>query len=366
MLVYTPDGELVRKYTQDELVEYTSGKYDVQPNDYFHDDEAYKADEPHADEKTTTQATFKLSGLPYGRYKIYAVANMGKLNKYEKDIQTEEGLRNIKLDWNSNNIAANNQMFGYFDDDNKIAKGFAAPVLTFTPTNSKFHAWLNRVVSKVTVAFDASGLNQGVTIYIKNVTIRDIPRQCVLGNKNTPQNASDLLNQLLIPYPALGKPTDAIENSRLEYNSKGIIEDKDESTGTLKTDGYMLQNHLLGPVPANAHATNSASLFFFENMQGDFQDETDKVKYNKQQQPSGEPDGVGTSIRDDKDNKDFKDRVPYGTYIEVEAYYISANPGKIGEGPIKYRFMLGKNVTYNYDAQRNYHFKLTLGFNGWA
>lgn len=28
--------------------------------------------------------------------------------------------------------------------------------------------------------------------------------------------------------------------------------------------------------------------------------------------------------------------------------------------------MLGKNITYNYDAERNYHYKLTLKFRGWA
>ena len=28
--------------------------------------------------------------------------------------------------------------------------------------------------------------------------------------------------------------------------------------------------------------------------------------------------------------------------------------------------MLGKDVTYNYDAERNYHYKLTLKFRGWA
>ncbi|MDE5877586.1 MAG: hypothetical protein K2H47_08870 [Muribaculaceae bacterium] len=369
VLVYTPDGDLVRKYTKtkdkDELEGYISGKYDVQPNDYFHDD---KADEPHADEETTTQATFSLPGLPYGRYKIYAVANMGNLADY--DIQTEEKLRNIKLEWNENDITANNQMFGCFTrEDAKSAEDFNAPELTFTPTNSRFHAWLNRVVSKVTIAFDASGLNQDVTIYIRNVTIRDIPKYCVLGNTNKPEEDSEnseLLNQWRTSLaPDYNTSSPAIPNSRFEYNSEGIITNGGH-TGSANTDGYKLENSLREPVPANAHATNAASLFFFENMQGDFQDETDKVKYNKQQQPSGEPDGVGTSIRDDKDNKDFKDRVPYGTYIEVEAYYISANPGKIGEGSIKYRFMLGKNVTYNYNAQRNYHFKLTLGFNGWA
>ncbi len=364
VLVYTPDGELVRKYTKDELDGYDDETpYNVKDTDHLDGNEA------HTDEITTSQATFSLPGLPYGRYKIYAVANMGNLDNYKNEIQTEKGLRNIKLDWNSENIAANNQMFGYFTHNNEIVKDSDVPVLAFTPTNSKFHAWLNRVVSKVTIAFDASGLNQDVTIYIRNVTIRDIPSQCVLGNTNTPTSDSELLNHLSTPYPKpdyTAKLSEVVKNSRFEYNSQGIIEDPDTHTGSAKTDGYKLENSIRQPVPENAHATNAASLFFFENIQGDFQNEQDKVKYDKQQQPNGKPDGVGTSIRDDKDDKDFKDRVPYGTYIEVEAYYISANPGKIGEGSIKYRFMLGKNVTYNYDAQRNYHFKLTLGFNGWA
>ncbi len=37
-----------------------------------------------------------------------------------------------------------------------------------------------------------------------------------------------------------------------------------------------------------------------------------------------------------------KDNVPYGTYIEVDAYYRSINEEKVGSGDIKYRFMLGK------------------------
>lgn len=36
----------------------------------------------------------------------------------------------------------------------------------------------------------------------------------------------------------------------------------------------------------------------------------------------------------------LKDDVPYGTYIEVDAYYVSVNSEKVGRGPIKYRFML--------------------------
>lgn len=49
--------------------------------------------------------------------------------------------------------------------------------------------------------------------------------------------------------------------------------------------------------------------------------------------------------------------MPYGTYIEVDAYYRSINEEKVGSGDIKYRFMLGKNITTNYDAERNHHYK---------
>ncbi len=362
VLVYNPEGELVRKYAQSDLANYDDSQdYNVnQGTDHLDGNQA------HTDETTTPQATFTLRGLAYGKYKIYAVANMGDLSKYTDQIETEEGLRNIKLEWNSGNIEANNQMFGYFTrEDAKSAKGFEAPIVAFTQTNSKIHAWLNRLASKVTIAFDASGLNQDVAIYIRSVTIRDIPRECVLGNVNKPTSDSQLLNHLTSPYP---KPdytqnSEALANTRFEYNSSGIITSTTEHTGSAKTDGYKLQNSLRQPVPQNAHAQNAPSLFFFENNQGDFKDQQ---KFDKRQQLKDDPDGVGTPIRDDEDDKDFKDRVPYGTYIEVEAYYISQNPGRVGEGSIKYRFMLGKDVTYNYDAQRNYHFKLTLGFNGWA
>lgn len=67
-----------------------------------------------------------------------------------------------------------------------------------------------------------------------------------------------------------------------------------------------------------------------------------------------------------QEKNDFKDRVLYGSYIEVEGYYKSDNREMMSEGKIIYRFMLGKDVTYNYDAERNYHYKLTLRFNNWA
>ncbi|MCQ5178302.1 hypothetical protein, partial [Faecalibacterium prausnitzii] len=42
------------------------------------------------------------------------------------------------------------------------------------------------------------------------------------------------------------------------------------------------------------------------------------------------------------DTKSYKDEKPYGTYIEVEAYYHSIHEERVGNGRIIYRFMLGK------------------------
>ena len=66
------------------------------------------------------------------------------------------------------------------------------------------------------------------------------------------------------------------------------------------------------------------------------------------------------------DDEGYRDGKPCGTYIEVEGYYISntvANPGK---GRIVYRFMLGKDTERDYNAERNFHYKFTLRFRGYA
>lgn len=56
--------------------------------------------------------------------------------------------------------------------------------------------------------------------------------------------------------------------------------------------------------------------------------------------------------------------MPFGTYIEVEGYYVSRNDDQVTNGKIIYRFMLGQDIYYNFDATRNCHYKLTLNFRG--
>ena len=62
----------------------------------------------------------------------------------------------------------------------------------------------------------------------------------------------------------------------------------------------------------------------------------------------------------------LKDGVEFGTYIEVEGYYDARLSDRPGEGKIIYRFMLGRDVYKDYNAERNIHYKLTLRFNGYA
>lgn len=378
VLVYSTEGNLLKKYNQSELINYDDTKTYTVDKSKDHLD----GNEAHTDETSTAKATFSLPGLPFGKYKIYAVANMGNLDgeEYAEAIQTENGLKHIQLTWKPADISSNNQMFGFFTSyDNMTSEGFNAPTLIFKEPNQKTHAWLKRAASKVTVAFDPSGLNQGVSIYIRNVTVRDIPKTCLLGAENTPAATSDLYNHLeSYENPDFTKfnPEDLAENSYLEYDSNGIIEEADKHTGSLSTDGLRLDNSIRTAIPANAHDVDAPSLFFYENNQTPYLEEKDKnyknnPDYDKRPQTEGD-DVVGTTIHKpdnikDKDKiNDFKDRVPYGTYVEVEAFYISSNPANPGEGTIKYRFMLGKDISYDYNAQRNYHYKLTLGFKGWA
>ncbi|MDE6551725.1 MAG: hypothetical protein K2K98_02000 [Muribaculaceae bacterium] len=384
VLVYTAEenGNLVRKYTMDDLSGYNETSYTVDA-----DKDHLDGNQAHTDEEKTAQATFTLPGLPYGTYKIYAVANMGDLTDYEDAIQSEGGLRNISLHWKTGDkpeesIADNNQMFGYFTPSNNMdSKGLVASPLVFSNKQTKIHAWLKRAASKVTVAFDPSGLNQDVNIYIKSVTIHDIPSTCLLGNVNIPTNAGELLNHLDYydkPNYSEDVKSEVVPNTRFYYNDNGIIMSNDDNPqpittwaelpGDIQTEistneryGLLLSSGIRNAIPEGAHSSTAQSLFFYENNQ--MKDEyRNNPLYNKRPEPVED----GKSIRDDKDGKDFKDRVPLGTYIEVEAYYISSNPKKVGEGTIKYRFMLGKDIDYDYNAQRNYHFKLTLGFNGWA
>lgn len=310
-----------------------------------------ETDDNTFDDKTeehTPKVTFKLQDIPFGKYHIYAVANMGNLTaadvkSTDPTITDEKKLKGTVLEWNEVNVAANAQMFGYFSTNDSRPGDFDAPEIVITKTTPKLYAWVRRAASKVTIAYDGSNLNDDVWVYINKVTIRDIPKTCLLGEPNEPKKKEYLIE----------------EGGTLYYNQDGVVP-AGEVAPTDYNQWLTITNDDKEPVGTD-HSETAQALFFYENMQGDFKDDANKEKYDKRKEASPKH-GVLVNPGDD----DYKDEVPYGTYIEVEAYYNSQNPANITSGKIIYRFMLGKDVEYNYNAERNHHFKLTLCFNGWA
>lgn len=315
-------------------------------------------------EAETPRTTFTLK-IPYGKYYIYAVANMGNLSEFEELIQNVDGLKSIPLQWNEGNIAANSQMFGHFFSDTNTEN---EPLLIINKSSKKLQAWVRRAASKVTVAYDGSGLKEGVSIYIKALRIKNIPKSCWLGKDNkvgqasgeegsegegnegeTNQRAGDeggtetnlvILRGEVVTYStstAYDEKYPALITKEQPYYPR---EEKQNEDGTT--------SWVMDP---DAHSEfNPHSLFFYENMQGSGKDKSQLDVNN---------DGILDELYPYQEK-------PYATYIEVDAYYESSNPERPGICNITYRFMLGQNITTDYNAKRNCHYKLTLHFNGFA
>lgn len=287
-------------------------------------------------ETSTKRATFNLpEEIEFGTYYMYAVANIADTlidKHYSEAIKTVEGLKNISLAWDSEKVENNGQMIGFFTDSSTPALSANDESLTLNASNTKLHAWLRRAASKVTIAYDGTNLKDDVSIYIMAASIKDIPKSCPLGTENTPTHVDSLIHDGgIIKYFEGDVQPDA---DGFFDNYKAVVTNK-EPKQTYGSD----------------HSEIADALFFYENMQGEGED-----KRQKDEDHDGKPDHADR-LKDDK---------PNGTYIEVKAIYRSENPERPGNGIIIYRFMLGKNITTNYDAQRNHHYKLTLRFNNFA
>ncbi len=311
------------------------------------------ADNGHTAESKTPRAAFDLK-IPYGRYYIYAVANMDDLA--DEDVATVGDLKSVSLKWNGDNVASNNQMFGCFivgDADAKEPKD--DPLITVAQKSMSLHAWIRRAASKVTVAFDASGLKDNIYIYLKSVQIKDIPSHCLLGKDNKPASDAELIRD--------GETIEYAEgNTTWDDNYPARLTNGNPVYGAAKlsadAEGRSVEDQL-----AVHHGEDVAALYFYENMQGQgISKKQDWKEQGKVTFPDGSnKDGAGNLISPNR-----KDQMLYGTYIEVKAHYVSRNAGDMSEGDITYRFMLGKDTDKDYDAQRNYHYKLTMKFKGYA
>ncbi|MCM1111029.1 MAG: hypothetical protein NC336_07475 [Clostridium sp.] len=316
-------------------------------------------------EATTGCAKFDLT-IENGYYRIYVVANHDMSDVAETDIDEIAKLKRLDLEWKSGDVTQNAQMFGWLingskDDDH----GTDAPLVAIRNNNSSLHAWVRRAASKVTIAFNTNNLNEYVKIYIKSVTIKDIPTHCYLSDENAPGDDNYTLSSELIDgetiYFGSAKETDKGKDN---HGNWPVIRSGDRVYGLYSDRSGRLDNAdsmELSELIAREHSEEAPALYFYENMQGQGISGTES---DKRQDVTGAskqvsyPDGIYT------DNKAWKDAKPYGTYVEVKGYYENIGSLKPGRGDITYRFMLGKDHITDYDAERNHHYKVTMNFNG--
>lgn len=348
VLLYDSDGNLLKLYNLSSADFFRLEDSTDHPTDWNEDDIAAEA-------RTARYAFTVPEPIKFGKYYMYVAANVGKLT--EAQVQTPDDLRNLRIIWNSEDEAANSQMFGYFVNGEtgpsspSVNDGlgnsiYEAPLITISSAQTNLHAWLRRAASKVTVAYDGTNLKDGVSVYIMAASIRHIPKSCLLGATNSPDNTDSLEYDGGIIKYFEGDVQPGLDNFLTRY--KAIVNNQ-EPTRTYGSD----------------HSETAEALFFYENMQG-----TGKDKRQNAPGPGNgfnENNGIGYPDPDkDIAGSGWKDDKPYGTYIEVDAIYRSENPERPGTGIIKYRFMLGKDVLCDYNAERNHHYKLTLKFNNFA
>lgn len=349
VLLYDAQGNLVERYPLTETSDanpapgyYKLSDEERNPGDGYPAADETDADQPIA-EARTPRAAFTLPGtVPYGDYYLYAVANMGDLSDRTEAIATVEGLRSIRLTWQTD-VSRDNQMFGFFTPADEVLK--QAPLLRIATPATRLHAWLRRAASKVTIAYDGSELEEGVFVYLKSVRIVDIPKTCALGDTNTPTDKSQLTEGEQIVYVS-GEDYNDSWPARIT-KGRPIYPRPDDEYDADKEKEYL----------ARAHSETADALFFYENMQGEGKDKRQDADKD------GSLDVPGNKYEGDEG---YKDDVPYGTYIEVKAFYRSINLDRLSSGEITYRFMLGKNETTDYNAERNHHYKLTLRFKRFA
>lgn len=346
VLLYDKDKNLIEKWKIDG---YTVSDENRNDSD---------AENGNSAETSTKRATFKLpEEIGFGKYYMYAVANIPDLltnSAYSEAIKTVDGLKGIPLTWDSENVAKNGQMIGFFTKSSAPALSADDESLIVNEKSVKLHAWLHRAASKVTVAFDGSNLKEGVFIYIQSVQIKDIPSQCYLGKDNNVGREGYTLD---MP----GSGPDMSDGETITYHEGDMAEDFEYGEGCAD------HRVTVGSPHFGSHDETAPALYFYENMQGAGVTMPDK---RQDADNNGILDFPGLPNKPEDPNKEWnyrlKDAVPYGTYIEVHAHYISNNSERLGNGHIIYRFMLGQNETNDYNAKRNCHYKLTLKFKNFA
>ncbi|MDE6468368.1 MAG: hypothetical protein K2L28_05660, partial [Muribaculaceae bacterium] len=350
LVFYDKDGSFIRKQ---EVTDFSREQTE----------ENQRPDGKPSSESATGHVSFKLT-LDNGYYRIYAVVNHDMSEVSDSDIDTPAKLKQLDLTWQDGDVKKNAQMFGWFVNGNKNTDhGSDAPVVTIRDGSSTLHAWVRRAASKVTIAFNTNALSEDVRLYLYSVTVKDIPTHCYLNDDNAPGDDNYTLESKLTDgetfYFGDAKPG---QNGKADHEQWRRIHSGDSVYGLYSDrNGVPERGTPISQRLAREHSEEAPALYFYENLQGTGIEGTES---DKRQDVTGQnkqvtyPDGV------DPTDKAWKDAKPFGSYIEVKGYYENNGTTTPGKGDIIYRFMLGKDIVTDYNAERNHHYRLTMTFHG--
>lgn len=353
LVIYKADGTFVEKR---EITGFDTEK--VEPN--------VRPDGTPSSEQQTGHVNFKLT-LNNGYYRLFAVANHDLSTVSDDKISSIDSLKALGLNWQSDDVTKNAQMFGWFVEGNKNSDhGSDAPIITIRDNTTTLHAWVRRAASKLTIAFDTRDLNENVYIYLKSVTVKDIPAHCYLHNPNTVGSDSyDLGNDLIDGESIYFANARRDDQGKASYGQWACLAVGDSVYGLYRDKHSYAEGSTFTERLALEHSESAPALYFYENLQPEGREGT---VTDKRQDVSGNnlevsyPDGTEEGAY----SKGWKDGKPWGSYVEVKAYYICDSGDRPGKGDITYRFMLGKDTKTNYEAERNHHYRLTMKFNRYA
>lgn len=376
IVAFDPDGNFVGAY---EIKDFTQKETEKDQPTYGKDD---KGTIP------TAHVEFKKT-FPNGRYRMFAVVNVNLGDYSEEYYNRIEALRQFPLIWvdgengdesDQSNVSKNNQMFGFFVNGDAETKrdGSQENVISIGGSNgiTSLHAWVKRAASKVTIAFDTNDLRENIFIYLKSVSIVDVPRFCYLADPNKP--GTDEYNEALQEYNSTFRATlgtfantqtiyfkgaESKHTGIVDYQKWPMISRGDSIFGLYSDDHERVHNMGNEERIKREHQRAARALYFYENIQPDG---TPGTESEKSQVVEGDTDPSLPSFPNGNhpDNDAWKDARPHGTYIEVQAYYENINSDHPSKGDITYRFMLGKDTKINYSAERNHHYMLTMKFVG--
>ena len=168
---------------------------------------------------------------------------------------------------------------------------------------------LKRLVSKISLSVDRSGLDAGVTFKVVSASLKNIPRSASLEEGSRARNRQDVFTE---GYTLGGREADALNS--------------DESPGI----------------------SRELCLYMLENLQGDLLEDT----------------------VDDRGKVLEGPQADVCSYVELKVEYMGGALHS-ADGPLVYRFYVGEDNS-NFDARRNchYHFRVCpmgdgLGDDGW-